>query len=84
MRPYSDNRARLATVTSIESNQACASFYNATMRRAQQTKPHIAKIGGYWRVTPWKPGTGDLYYKAHMWAARLNAGVANGTSPVPQ
>lgn len=50
-----------------------AGFNNATMRRAQQTKPHIAKIGGYWRVSPWKPATRDLYYEAHAYVARLNS-----------
>lgn len=84
MRAYSDNRARLATIASIERNQKRVDgFSNKTMRRAAQTKPHIAKIGGFWRVTPWKSGTGSLYYQAHVWAARMNAyaGVANGTSP---
>lgn len=83
MQAYIDNRARLATVTSIETNQRQAGFDNKTMRRADQTKPHIAKIGGFWRVTPWKSGTGSLYYQAHVWAARMNAyaGVANGVSP---
>lgn len=50
-----------------------AGFNNATMRRAQQTKPHIAKIGGYWRVSPWKPATRDLYYEAHAYVTRLNS-----------
>lgn len=50
-----------------------AGFDNATMRRAQQAKPHIAKIGGYWRVSPWKPATRDLYYAAHAYVARLNS-----------
>lgn len=50
-----------------------AGFNNATMRRAQQAKPHIAKIGGHWRVSPWKPATRDLYYEAHAYVARLNS-----------
>ena len=49
------------------------SFSNATMRRTQQAKPHIAKIGGHWRVSPWKPATRDLYYEAHAYVARLNS-----------
>lgn len=47
-------------------------FTNATMREPTPGKPHIALIGGWWRVSPWKRGTGALYYEAHAFARRLN------------
>lgn len=56
-------------------------FNNQTMRRANQPKPHIARVGGYWRVSPWKFGMRDYYSRAHAWVTKRNiaerAGVAN-------
>lgn len=48
------------------------SFDNSTIRERTPNKPHIAFVGGYWRVSTWKRGTGDLYYKAHAFIRRLN------------
>lgn len=47
-------------------------FTNATMREPRPGKPHIALIDGLWRVSPWKRGTGPLYYQAHAFVNRLN------------
>lgn len=63
-------------------------FSNQTMRQPKEGKPHIARIAGYWRVSPWRRDTASLYYEAHRWAvwrnrieANAKAGVANCHSP---
>lgn len=48
------------------------SFDNSTIRERTPGKPHIVFVAGYWRVSTWKRGTGDLYYKAHSLIRRLN------------
>jgi len=48
------------------------SFDNSTIRERTPNKPHIVFVAGYWRVSTWKRGTGDLYYKAHAFIRRLN------------
>jgi len=48
------------------------SFDNSTIRERTPGKPHIVFVAGYWRVSTWKRGTGDLYYKAHSFIRRLN------------
>lgn len=48
------------------------SFDNSTIRERTPGKPHIVFVAGYWRVSTWKRGTGDLYYKAHAFIRRLN------------
>lgn len=47
-------------------------FDNSTIRERTPGKPHIVFVAGYWRVSTWKRGTGDLYYKAHAFTRRLN------------
>lgn len=72
MNPYKNNPARRDNIVEQELMAAIRGFCNKTMRRANQTKPHIAYINGYWRVSPWKPGTGSLYYNAHGWVNYRN------------
>ena len=48
------------------------SFDNSTIRERTPGKPHIVFVAGYWRVSTWKRGTGDFYYKAHSFIRRLN------------
>lgn len=47
-------------------------FSNSTIQERQHGKPHICKREGWWRVSSWKRGTGDLYYKAHAFVDTLN------------
>lgn len=61
-------------------------FSNQTMRQPKQGKPHIARVAGYWRVSPLHADNEPVYYEAHRWAARRNraehkTGVANCPSP---
>lgn len=56
-------------------------FTNATMREPRPGKPHIALIDGFWRVSPWKRGTGPLYYQAHAFANRLNQRILFTNQP---
>ena len=53
-------------------------FTNAAMREPTPGKPHIALIDGLWRVSPWKRGTGPLYYQAHAFVNRLNNAIPFG------
>ena len=48
------------------------SFDNSTIKEPTPNKPHIVFVAGYWRVSTWKRGTSDFYYKAHSFIRRLN------------
>ncbi len=53
-------------------NEKKISFANKNIIEKKYGKPHIVFIEGYWRVSPWKRGTGSLYYETHAFVRRLN------------